>query len=121
MQETTVGIVDFKEKKEIDFLKKTKKVNQKKIWESIIATCGFILVIYLLVTYVIGYRTAHDNILCEVVSAEGRNLVVSAECRNPEYVISGASFRWISYYDEVEITFKTVKRSPLYAEKRQFS
>ena len=121
MQETTEGIVHFEEKKEIDFLRKTKKINQKKIWGSIIGTFVFIITVYFLATYVIGYGAAHDNIKCEVVSAEGRKLVVSAECRNPEYVIANASFRWISYSDEVEVTFKTVKRSPLYDEKREFS
>jgi len=120
MQETTEGIVHFEEKKEIDFLRKTKKINQKKIWGSVIGTLVFMITIYFLATYIIGYTTAHDNIKCEVVSVEGRKLVVSAECRNPEYVISKASFRWISYDDEVEVTFKTVKRSPLYDEKREF-
>lgn len=121
MKETSEGIVNFEEKKEIDFLKKTKKVNQKNIWGSMIGTLLFVVIVYTLATYIIGYQTAHDNILCEVVSAEGRKLVVSAECRNPEYVISAASFRWISYNDEVEVTFKTVKKSPLYDEKREFS
>lgn len=121
MQETTEGIVHFEEKKEIDFLRKTRKINQKKIWGSVIGTLVFMITIYFLATYIIGYTTAHDNIKCEVVSVEGRKLVVSAECRNPEYVISKASFRWISYDDEVEVTFKTVKRSPLYDEKREFS
>ncbi len=121
MQETTAGSVKFEEKKEIDFLKKTKKVNRKKIWGSIIGTFVVIVTIYFLATYIIGYPTAHDNIKCEVVSAEGRKLVVSAECRNPEYVISSASFRWIPNDDEVEVTFKTVKSSPLYEEKREFS
>ena len=121
MQEITVESVKFEEKKEIDFLKKTKKTNQKKIWGSMIGTFLLVVIIYILATYIIGYQTAHDNIKCEVVSVEGRKLVVSAECRNPEYVISGASFRWISDDDEVEVTFKTVKRSPLYDEKREFS
>ena len=121
MQETTAGNVRFEEKKEIDFLKKTKKANQKKIWASVIGTFVVIITTYLLATYVIGYPTAHDNIKCEVVSVEGRKLVVSAECRNPEYVISKASFRWISNDDEVEVTFKTVKRSPLFDKKREFS
>lgn len=121
MQETTTGTVTFEEKKEIDFLKKTKRVNRKKIWGSIIATFVVIVTIYVLATYVIGYTTTHDNIKCEVVSVEGRKLVVSAECRNLEYVISDASFRWIAIDDEVEVTFKTVKRSPLYEEKREFT
>ena len=121
MQETTEGIIRFEEKKEIDFLRKTKKINQKKIWGSILGTFVFIITVYFLATYVIGYGTAHDNIKCEVVSAEGRKLVVSAECRNPEYVISKAAFRWIPNEDEVEVTFKTVKKSPLYEEKREFS
>lgn len=121
MEETTAGNIKFEEKKEIDFLKKTKKRNQKKIWGSIIGTFIFMVTVYFLATYVIGYTTAHDNVNCEVVSVEGRKLVVSAECRNPEYVIANASFRWISYSDEVEVTFKTVKRSPLYDEKREFS
>lgn len=121
MQETTEGIIHFEEKKEIDFLRKTKKINQKKIWGSIIGTFVFIVIVYFLATYVIGYTTAHDNIKCEVVSVEGRKLVVSAECRNPEYVISKASFRWIPNDKEVEVAFKTVKRSPLYEEKREFS
>ena len=121
MEETTAGNIKFEEKEEIDFLKKTKKRNQKKIWGSIIGTFIFMVTVYFLATYVIGYTTAHDNVNCEVVSVEGRKLVVSAECRNPEYVISKASFRWISYSDEVEVTFKTVKRSPLYDEKREFS
>ena len=121
MQDTTEGIIRFEEKTEIDFLRKTKKINQKKIWGSILGTFVFIITVYFLATYVIGYTTAHDNIKCEVVSAEGRKLVVSAECRNPEYVISSASFRWIPNDDEVEVTFKTVKSSPLYEEKREFS
>lgn len=84
MQETTEGNVCYEEKKEIDFLRKTKKINRKKIWGSIIGTFVFVITAYFLATYVIGYRTAHDNIKCEVVSAEGRKLVVAAECRNPE-------------------------------------
>lgn len=121
MQETTEGIIHFEEKRELDFLRKTKKINQKKIWGSILGTVAFIVIVYFLATYVIGYPTAHDNIKCEVVSVEGRKLVVSAECRNPDYVVSGASFRWIPNDDEVEITFETVKRSSLYEEKREFS
>lgn len=121
MQETIAGTVAVEEKREIDFLKKTKRINRKKIWGSIIGTFVVIVTIYVLATYVIGYTTAHDNIKCEVVSVEGRKLVVSAECRNPEYVISDASFRWITNDDEVEVIFKTVKRSPLYEEKREFT
>lgn len=121
MQETTAESIKFEEKKEIDFLKKTKKTNQKKIWGSIIGTIVTIVTIYLLATYVIGYPTAHDNIMCEVVSVEGRKVVVSAECRNPEYVISKADFRWITEDDEIEVTFNTVKKSPLYEENREFS
>lgn len=120
MQETTEGIIHFEEKKEIDFLRKTKKINKKKIWGSIVGTVTFIVIVYFMATYVIGYATAHDNIKCEVVSVEGKKLVVSAECRNPEYVISKASFRWIPNDKEVEVTFKTVKRSPLYEDKREF-
>lgn len=121
MQETTAESVKFEEKKEIDFLKKTKKTNQKKIWGSIIGTVVAIVTIYLLATYVIGYPTAHDNVKCEVVSVEGKKIVVSAECRNPEYVISKAAFRWIAEDDEIEVVFNTVKRSPLYEEKREFT
>ncbi len=121
MQETTAESVKFEEKKEIDFLKKTKKSNQKKIWGGIIGTVIAIVTIYFLATYVIGYPTAHDNIKCEVVSVEGKKVVVSAECRNPEYVISKAAFRWIAEDDEIEVVFNTVKRSPLYEEKREFS
>ena len=121
MQENTAESVKFEEKKEVDFLKKTKKNNQKKIWCSIIGTVIAIITIYLLATYVIGYPTAHDNIQCEVVSVEGRKVVVSASCRNPEYVISKAAFRWITEDDEVEVIFNTVKKSPLYQDKREFS
>ena len=121
MQENTAEPVKFEEKKEIDFLKKTKKTNRKKIWGSIIGTVIAIVTIYLLATYVIGYPTAHDNIQCEVISVDGRKVVVSAECRNPEYVISKATFRWIAEDDEIEVIFNTVKRSPLYEEKREFS
>lgn len=121
MQETTAGSVNFEEKKEIDFLKKTKKANRKKILGSMFGTFLFVVTVYFLATYVIGFGTAHDNVICEVVSVDGREVTVSAECRNPEYVISKASFRWISYDDEVEVTFKTVKRSPLYDEKQEFS
>ena len=121
MQENTAEPVKFEEKKEIDFLKKTKKTNQKKIWGSIIGTVIAIVTIYLLATYVIGYPTAHDNIQCEVIYVDGRKVVVSAECRNPEYVISKATFRWIAEDDEIEVIFNTAKKSPLYEEKREFS
>ena len=121
MREDTAEPVKFEEKKEIDFLKKTKKTNQKKIWGSIIGTVITIVTIYLLATYVIGYPTAHDNIQCEVISVDGRKVVVSAECRNPEYVISKATFRWIAEDDEIEVIFNTAKKSPLYEEKREFS
>lgn len=121
MQEITAEPVKFEEKKEIEFLKKTKKTNQKKIWGSILGTVIAIVTIYLLATYVIGYPTAHDNIKCEVISVEGKKVVVSAECRNPEYVISKAAFRWIAEDDEIEVIFNTVKRSPLYEGKREFS
>lgn len=72
-------------------------------------------------TYVIGHPTAHDNIQCEVVSVEGRKVVVSAACRNPEYVMSKAAFRWITEDNEVEVILNTVKKSPLYQDKREFS
>lgn len=104
------------EKKEIDFLKKTRKKNHKIILGSILAAAVIICTVFLARFYLVGNYIVGDAVSC-VLQVEGTQMTVKGSTIDPQLGISK-----LEYEEEdgvVTISFKAVQKNLLHSNQFQ--
>lgn len=116
MREPDARPVEPADRKEIDFLKKTRKRNHKIIAGSILTAIAVIFLVLAAKVYFIGSYIYGDSIACQV-QVEENHLTLSGVALDDSQGISA-----IEYAEEdgvVTVSFKAVKESPFHAGEFQ--
>lgn len=103
--------VSEKEKEEIDFLKKTRKKNRKKICLAVTAAVLLVLVLAFVRNYLIGTKVPSEYMACQV-GVNGKLLTVKGAIADEGLGISNIEFT--EEDGVVTICFKSVKISPFF-------
>ena len=104
------------DRKEIDFLKKTRKKNHRIIVGSILAAAAIIAAVLTAKTFLIGNLIYEESVVCQVQVEENR-LTLNAAAIDEDTGISGIDYDWED--GVVTVSFCGVKKSPFYGGEYQ--
>lgn len=112
MKEPTTGSMEPADRKEIDFLKKTRKRTHRIIAGSILTAIAIVAVFLTAKIFFIGHYIYGESVACQV-QVDGNHLTLNGVTADDSLGISS-----VEYTEEngvVTVSFKAVKESPFYA------
>lgn len=111
MKNPEVNPMDDKSKKEIDFLKKTRKKHKKDIRIGIVGAIVSVMLFFLVRSYFFGTVVENEYVACQV---EVNGKVLSAKCAVTDYRLEVSNLKFAEEDGVVTIICETVRRSPLF-------
>lgn len=115
MREPSAEPMDSCDKKEIDFLKKTRSKMQKAIFGTVLISLLVIVSVLLARMYFVGSYVYGDSVSCQL-SVDGNHLAISGMTVDTKFGVSSIEYKEAD--GEITISFKAVRKSPFH--KREF-
>ena len=111
MKEPSVQFMNSQYKEEIDFLKKTRKKNQRILFGSIILSIVMIVGVLAAKIFFIGSHVYSEMVACDI-TVDGNRLSITGVIADKSLSISSVKYEEMD--GVVTVSFKAVKKSPFY-------